>query len=142
MNRKFKELAEHVKKEMGDAIPISVLPDKSLVYKNYRIKKNKNGDYALKQLKGTDSIAEFSTKSAALLAAKFYSINNFSRFNQVLDLDSKYIFNRTDSEIFKIKMKQTKDTDRQDLFLWRCELAEQRASYYQHEILRMFKTYF
>lgn len=142
LSYKAKQLEQMFRQDMGNLLPVTVLNDKSIVYKKYRILKNKLGLFELRYYKTGDLISSFRTQSAALLAAKFYDKDNFARYNEVVSLDTKYYVNLTDSEIFKHRIKTTKDIDRKDLFQWRFEITEQRAKSYKAEITRLFKTHF
>ncbi|NDG30353.1 hypothetical protein EB118_09810 [bacterium] len=133
---------EKLKPDIKSLLPITILPDKSLVYENFRILKNRNEDYELRHLKGRNLIDKFRTKTAALLAAKFYKTKDFNRYNQVVNLDSKYYHNLTDAQLYKFKVKNTQDHDKKDTLQWRLEVSEQRVSYYKEQISQLFKTYF
>lgn len=142
LSYKAKQLEQMLEQDLGKLMPLTVLPDKSVAYKNFRIQKTKTGFYELKYLKTNDSIQRFRTKTSAILAAKFYDKNNFIRYNEVINLDERYYNNSTDSEIFAHRIKTTKDLDRKDLFQWRYEITKHRAKAYKDELTRMFKTHF
>ena len=142
LSYKARQLEQMFKQDVSNLLPVTVLADKSIVYKKYRIVRNKLGIFELRYVKTGDLIDKFRTKSSALLAAKFYDKDNFTRYNEVVSLDTRYYINLTDSEIFRHKVKTTKDLERRDLFQWRFELTEQRAKSYKDEITRLFKTHF
>lgn len=142
LNSKAKQLENLIVQDIGSLMPVTVLNDKSLAYKKYRIVKNKQGLFELRYLKTNDFINKFRTKTSALLAAKFYDKNNFVRLNEVKRLDECYHTNLTDSEVFRYRVQTTKDLDRKDLFQWRFEITNQRARKYKEELTRMFKTHF
>lgn len=139
--RQAKQLENFLEDEFKKNIPIAVLPDKSIVYKRYRIKQNKKGLWQLAYL-GSDNIAEFRIKTTAILAAKFYDKTDFKRYNEVKLLDTHYWNNSNDAGFFKYRYENAKDIDRRDLFLWRWELASSRAKRYKDEISTMFKSNF
>ena len=44
---RIKELAEHFQHELDTKLPVTVLPDGGIVYENYLVKQNKEGNWAL-----------------------------------------------------------------------------------------------
>lgn len=142
LSYKAKQLEQMLEQDLGKLMPVTVLPDKSIAFKNFRVVKSKKGLYELRYLKTNDIIKAFRTKTSALLAAKFYDKNNFLRFNEVINLDERYYNNAVDSEIFQYRIKNTKDVERRDLFQWRYDLTKYRAKAYKEELTRLFKTHF
>lgn len=142
----FKEKAAKLEKFLEDefkkSIPLLVLPDKSVVYSNYKIKQNKQGTWDLKYLKTGDLIDKFRTKTSAILAAKFYDKNRLGRYNDVKNLDLAFWNSSVDSAVFEERIKTTKDLERKDLYRIRFELTRDRASKYKDELSRMFKANF
>lgn len=142
----FKQKAEQLEKfleeEFKKQLPIVVLADKSIIYKNYKIKQNKHGVWLLRYLGTGDIINSFRTKTCALLAAKFYEKNNFVKYNAVLLLDSQYWSNFVDTSFFKSRLEKTNDYEKLDLFRARFDLANARAKHYKNEISMMFKSQF
>jgi hypothetical protein len=135
-----KKLESFLEEELKK-IPLVVLPDKSIVYKNYKIRQNKLGFWVLKHING-DFIDQFRIKTTASLAAKFYDQTNFKRYNEIKLLDSQYWNSNTDAEIFKYKYTNTKDLDKRDIFMWRWEVTKGRAERYKSEISAIFKSNF
>lgn len=135
-----KELAEIVKDKVESATPVQYLPDGSVVYKNYKVVSN-SGNYKLTKLSSRTVIDTFKTKSAAILAAKFYDQNNFNNYSNIKHIDQVFFSNFVDAEIFRFRIKNTKDLDRRDLMQWRLEIAESRAQRYKHEITALLKTH-
>jgi hypothetical protein len=129
-------LEEEIKK-----IPLLVLADKSIVYKQYKIKQNKLGLWVLRYSTG-DIIDYFRIKTTASLAAKFYDRTDIKRYNEVKLLDSQYWHSNNDATFFKYKYQNTKDLDKRDIFVWRWELYNGRANRYKEEITSMFKANF
>jgi hypothetical protein len=117
------------------------MPDKSLVYKRYKIKQNNTGNWDLSYI-GGDKIAEFRIKTTATLAAQFYDQPNFKRYNEVLQLDTHYWNNNNDAVFFKYRYEHAKDIEKRDIFMWRWEQADHRAKRYKEEISSMFKSNF
>lgn len=141
IKRQAKQLESFLEDEFKKKIPILVLPDKSLVYKRYKIKQNKVGNWVLSYADG-DSIAEFKIKTTATLAAKFYDQTNFNRYNEVRQLDTQYWNNSNDAVFFKYRYENAKDLDKRDIFMWRWEQADHRAKRYKETISTMFKSNF
>jgi len=142
----FKRQAEKLEKFLEDefkkTIPLAVMPDNSIVYKNYKIKQNKQKTWDLKYLKTGDLISQFRTKTSAILAAKFYDKNQINNFNDIKNLDLGYWNSSLDSNFFQEKLKTTKDLEKRDLFQCRFELTRSRAAKYKDELSRMFKANF
>lgn len=141
IKRQAKQLESFLEDEFKKKIPILVLPDKSLVYKRYKIKQNKIGNWELSYIDG-DRIAEFRIKTTATLAAKFYDQTNFRRYNEVQQLDIHYWNNSNDATFFKHRYENAKDLEKRDLFMWRWEQADHRAKRYKETISSMFKSNF
>lgn len=136
-----KQLESFLEEEFKKKIPLVVLPDKSIVYKRYKIKQNKQGFWLLTLANG-DTIDQFRIKTTATLAAKFYDQTNFSRYNQVKSLDTHYWNNSNDASFFKYRYEHATDLVKRDIFMWRWELADHRAKRYKEEISTMFKSNF
>ena len=139
--KRHAEKLEHLLLEELKKIPLVVLPDKSLAYKKYKIKENRQGLWALKNAQG-DTIDYFRIKTTASLAAKFYDQTNFKRYNEIKNLDSQYWNNNNDAVFFKYKYENTKDLDKRDLYMWRWEVAKGRADRHKQTISAIFKANF
>lgn len=139
--RQAKQLETFLADEFKNKIPLAILPDKSIAYKQYNIKQNKKGLWAL-GYQGGDAIDEFRIKATASLAVKFYDKTNLKRYNEVKILDTQYWNNSNDAVFFKYRYENAKDLDKRDLFLWRWEQADSRAKRYKEEITAMFKANF
>ncbi len=141
----FKKQAEKLERlleeEFENKKPIVILSDNSLVYRNYRIKRNKHNLYELRHLSG-DLIDRFRLKVTALLAAKFYGTTRFDRFKEVQNLDIDYWTNSIDAVIFKHKLNHTSDIVKKDVFSARFQLTKHRAENSKQEIIRMFRYNF
>lgn len=139
--RQAKQLESFLEEEFKKKTPIAVLPDKSLIYKRYKIKQNKQGLWVM-GLQGGDAIDQFRIKTTAALAAKFYDQTNFARYNEVKTLDTHYWNNSNDAVFFKYRYEHTKDLDKRDIFMWRWEQAESRSKHYKEKISAMFTANF
>jgi hypothetical protein len=141
LKKQAEKLETFLEEEFRKNIPVLVLPDKSIVYKNYKIKKTKQGDWSLKSMTN-DQIKIFRIKATALLAAKFYDQNRFARYNEVCSLDTRYWSSAVDASFFRYRYEHSKDLDKRDLYLWRWEISNNRAKAFKEEISRMFKNNF
>lgn len=141
MVTKVKELKKYIEREIQNNLPVTVLADKSIVYKKYRIKHSKSS-WELTYVYSGDIIEKFYTKSSALLAAKFYDHYDFSKYINIKDLDRKYYNNLADVEIYTDQIKRTSNIEKKDILINRKELSEQRISLYRDEIAVQFKNEF
>ena len=139
--RQAKQLETFLEEEFKKKIPLAVLPDKSIVYKRYKIKQNNQGMWTVR-LQDGDVIDQFRIKTTATLAAKFYDQTNFNRYNEIKSLDTQYWNNSNDASFFKYRYEHAKDLDKRDIFMWRWEQAEHRAKRYKEQISSMFKANF
>jgi len=141
MSTKLKDIKKWCEKEIHENLPVAILSDKSISYKNYRIKQNKI--YWELTKKNSDIVIEkFNTKTSALLAAKFYDSYNYNKLVDIKNLDRKYYYNLIDIEIYKDKLKRTKNLERRDILINRKELSEQKIALYKLEIANHFKNEF
>lgn len=140
--QKAAELETFLREELSKELPIVILPDGSIIYKQYKIKKNKHGLWVLRYTTTGDFIENFRTKSSALLGAKFYDRNRLRQFNQVKVLDTAYWSNLSDSQIFKYRINTTKDLDRKSMLQSRYDLASAKSKNSAGKISQMFKTHF
>jgi hypothetical protein len=126
--------------EEKDNLPLVPLNNGSVAYKNFVIKQDKQGYWAVYKSKGhrLEYLDKFNLKSSACMAAKHFDRGNIMGAIEVHNLDSGYWNNHIDSEIFKYRFKHTKDVDRRDNFLWRWELTNQRAKFYKGKITSAF----
>lgn len=130
-------LTENFRKEL----PIAVIDKNTLIYKNFKIKRLKSGDWGLFQ-KGGFMIEKFDLRVCALMAAKAYSANRLSEYLEIINLDKYYQVNFRDSEIFSYRMRKCKDSFDKDIALWRWEITNARAEYAKAQITHKFKCIF
>lgn len=140
--KQAERLEKFLEDEFSKNLPILVLPDKSIIYKQFRIKQTKHAQWMLTWAKSGDFIDNFNAKTSALLAAKFYIVNNYPRYNEVKYLDLTYWNNSIDATFFKHRLNTTKDAERKDLFYCRYDLANQRSKNARAKITQMFKHNF
>jgi hypothetical protein len=142
----FKKQAEKLENFLNDEVhktlPIAEFSDGTVVYKDYKIKKNKKQYWTLRKAGLADTIDVYYLKASAILAAKFYEKTNISKMQEIKRLDSLYQQNYVDSIIFKHRFNTTADIDRRDLSLWRWELSATRAASLKDTIATMFRHAF
>lgn len=139
--RQAEKLENYLSEEFKKKLPIAVLPNGALVYENFIVKKTKNNQWALYQARGF-KIDTFNLKACALMAAKYYSKNRLTDYNEVVNLDQFYQRNATDADIFKHRYDNTKDLVRKDLALWRWEITTARAKATKQQIAFKFRQMF
>jgi hypothetical protein len=139
---KVQELAEQFQEELNRKLPVSVLPDGGIVYKDYLVKQTKDGNWALYNYKQSNFIDQFFLKTCALMAAKAYSLTKIEQFFEIKRLDNQYWANHSDSKIFKNNIKLAKEFERYLILLNRLEESTVKEHYYKEEISKMFKWTF
>jgi hypothetical protein len=125
-------------------LPLLPLENGAVAYKNYVIKQDKQGYWAVFKNNNhkLNYVDKFNLKSSACMAARHHSRNDIMGTAEIRNLDSGYWNNHMDSEIFKYRFKNTKDVERRDLFLWRWQITDQRAKFYKQRITAAFSHAF
>ena len=139
--QKFEEFENFVNEIFEKNLPISVADDGSILYKDYKIKIDKNKNWSLYS-RSFDLIDTFYLKATALLAAKSYQKNNMKMYFDIKELDNKYNQNATDTIYFNHFKKVTSDLVKRDVYTWRYEISLNRAKHYKVEIASLFKNNF
>lgn len=141
IKRQAEKLEKYLDEEFKHNLPVVQMSDKSLVYKNFKIKRDKKGYWILGRV-GGNNLDKFNLKTCALIAVKLYSANNLSKYNEIKNLDNYYQKNSNDSEVYRYIYKKTKDLVKKDTCLWRWEISDQRARYAKSQIVTKFKMMF
>lgn len=141
LKRQAKKLEHLFEQEVRKELPIALLNDGSMMFENFKIKKTKQGTWDIFHYRGP-KIDSFNLKACALMAAKLYKNNRLSTYNEVKILDQTYQKNYNDSEIFKYRFVNTQDMDKRDVFLWRFEIAINRAKEAKLQISNKFRNMF
>ena len=141
----FKKHAEKLEKlmeeEFNKKVPLLVVNKNYLLYKNFKIKKNKLENWEL--ISPSDQIIEtFKLKVNAALAAKFYDRNQILNFKEIKDLDTKYWTNATDSMVFRERYNKSKDNIKKDIYISRWDITKTRTEQYKTEISKLFSYNF
>ncbi len=138
----IKQLAKYFDQELHIHLPISELPDKSLVYNNYLVRQIKNNNWALYHLTTHELLDEFYLKSCALISAKYYATNQLNKTFDIKHLDRRYSSNHNKSTIFKAHLKSTNDYEHYLTLLNRYDYCFGQAEYFKQCITAVFKTTF
>ncbi len=134
----IKALAEQFSHELDAKLPVHVLPNGDIAYKQYRIRQTKNSNWAIYDSKNNSRIDQFFLKSCALMAAKAYNSTKLERYSEVKQLDNRYWANYCDHLVFKKNIQKAKDFDHYLILLTRLEDSEAKVKYYKDAISRMF----
>lgn len=140
--RVIKDLAQAFDSDMSKTMPVTVLPNGDVSYKDFIIKPTGHQTWGIYQHKGQELLNEYYLKTCALMAAKYYSACQLERYSEVKRLDTRYWACHSDSVIFKNNMKLAKELDRYIVLLNKLEDAESKAAFYKDAITRMFKWAF
>lgn len=140
--RVIKELAEQFDQELNKQLPVSVLPNGDIVYKNYLVRHLPSGNWGVYNHTNKEFVDQFFLKSCALMAAKAYNHAQILKFKEIKILDSRYWANYCDSLVYRHNIKITGDTSRYLILLDKLENSETKTQQYKTEISRMFKSSF
>lgn len=125
--------------ELKSVSPVLRVNDQTLVYKNFKIKQNKQEwDLVI----NNDVIGSFKLRAGAIMAAKYFEKKDLKRFNEVKTLDFQYWQHSVDEEIFRYKINTTKDFDKKDIFQARWMQSRDRAKIYKQKITSLFRSSF
>jgi hypothetical protein len=137
----IKELAKYFDEELQSSLPITILPNGALGYKNFLVKQLPNSNWGVFNVGNTDLVNQYYLKSCALMAAKFYNHKQVVKCYEVKDLDDGYWSNYSDSIIFKNNLVKVND-DKYQILLTRLEESSYQAKLYQNKISVLFKWTF
>lgn len=138
----IKKLAEHFSVELDKKLPITVLPNGGILYKDYLIKIMKNGNWGVYNYKQKNLIEQFYLKTCALMAAKAHASTNLTTFFEIKHLDNRYWANHCDFVVYKNNIKTAKEFDRYLVLLTRLEESQIKEAHYKEEISNKFKWSF
>lgn len=139
--KQARQLETFLDEEFKSKLPIALLPDGSLAYNGFVVKRNKQDKWQLNRSKGLP-LDTFNVKSCAIIAAKLYGAGRFEKYSELKMLDELYHKNHTDTVIFKQRYTTTKDLDKRDLYVARYVNAEHYANYAKAQIASKFKMLF
>ena len=73
LKRTIKELANYFDQELHQILPLKVLANGSLIYKNYFVKKLHNNNWGVFNVLSNDLKEQYHLKSCAVMAAKAFN---------------------------------------------------------------------
>lgn len=138
----IKELAVKLEEDFKKTLPINILPNGNIVYKQYTIKPMASGNWALVNTNNTYVVEEFYLKTTALMAAKAYSRVDLNKFFEIKRIDNKYWACHSDLQVYKNNIKNAKDFDRFCILLNKLENSQAESDTYKEKISQMFKWTF
>lgn len=138
----IKELAEQFTEDFNKIHQLIVLPDGSVVYKDFLIKRLKNENYGIHHLPSKELVGQFFNKACAVMAAKAYSKTLLTKYYEIKQLDNRYWANRCDNIVYRKNIKTAKEFERYLVLLNKLEDSEHKSEHYKEEISRMFKWSF
>jgi hypothetical protein len=138
----IKEIADYFDQELQVALPLSVMPDGSLVYKDFLVKQLDNLNWGMYNLATKDLINEYYLKSSALIASKAYNHRQYAKYYEINDLDRKYAVLSNDNLIFKHNLDTEKEHEKHEVLLTKFEENSLQYKHYKELILRLFRQTF
>lgn len=141
MKKTIKDLASYFDSEFELILPIYVLPNGSLLYKNFVIKQLYNKNWGVFNKQNKDLINQYHLKSCALMAANAYNHRFFNKCNEIKELDRKYWSNHINSLISKNNIKSSNE-DNYHILLTKLEECDLKANWYKNKISKLFKNTF
>jgi hypothetical protein len=139
--KQAKQLETFLDEEFKTKLPIALLQDGSLGYKDFIVRQTTAKQWNLKRNNGTE-LDLFNLKVCAIIAAKLYSVSNFKNYNELKNLDILYYQNNADAHRFKRKYTTTQDLDLRDIYVARYVQASQKATYAKKQIASKFSAMF
>ena len=138
----IKELASQFEEDLKKTLAITVLPNGNVVYKDYRIELDQQGNWSIVKPTVIDPIGSFYLKTSALMAAKAYDRNDLNKVFEIEQLDTDYKNNHTASLVFANNIKKAKDFSRFIVLLNKLEYSQERTEHFKDKISKMFKWSF
>lgn len=135
------EFALYFDKELQAKLPITILPNGALGYKDCLVRQLSAGTWGLYNTRNLDLVGEYYLKSCALMAAKFFSHKQVEKRYEIKELDTNYWLHYTDSLIFKNNIDTVSD-DRYSILLTRLEESNFQTLRYKTKISMLFKCAF
>lgn len=139
LNNKKAVLAQIFDQELAK-LPIFLLPNGCLMYKDYKITKTATGMWKLSRQ--GKSLFEYNLRASALVAASFESKQRYSRLPELKMYDQNYALNSADCDLFSQRLKREQNIERIDTLTARLDIAKTRADYNKKKISAMFNTAF
>jgi hypothetical protein len=137
-----KDLAEQFASDFTKKLPVTVLPDGGIVYKEFLIKEQTTGNWGVYNIRSKTLVEQYFLKTCALMGAKAYNNTNIDKFFEIKRLDNRYWASYCDLLVYKKNIKTAKDFDRYVILLNKLEDTETKTEHYKEQISRMFKWSF
>lgn len=134
-------IEEFVSKELAVNPPITSLSNNIVVVNDLIVKKNKKEMWTLRRLSGP-IIDSFYLKSSAIIAASFYSKNNFKSYSSLKILDDMYVKNKSDATRFYQRYVKSKDPDIRDIYISRYTESLGNAETAKAQLIKQFNHLF
>lgn len=141
-NNTVKELASTFEDELNNSLPVTVLPNGNIAYKNYVIKKTIQDNWAVYIKSSNCLIDEYHLKTCALMSINAYTKNNLAKFFEIKRLDNSYWASYSDNQVYQNNIKKTKDFSRYIILLNKLEDSQTRTQHLKEQISKMFKWSF
>jgi uncharacterized protein (DUF885 family) len=137
-----KDLAEQFASDFTKQLPVTVLPDGGIVYKEFLIKQQTTGNWGVYNIRSKSLVEQYFLKTCALMGAKAYNSTNIDKFFEIKRLDNRYWASYCDLLVYKKNIKTAKDFDRYVILLNKLEDTETKTEHFKEQISRMFKWSF
>ena len=138
----IKELAEQFRHELDSKLPVAVMPNGDIIYKDYLVRVLPSGNWGLFDLRYKDLKDQFYLKTCALMAAKAYYNVQLEKYTEIKDIDNKYWASFSDLQVYKKNIKTAKDFERYLILLNKLEETETRTVHFKERVSRMFQWSF
>lgn len=138
----IKELANFFDKELSSSLPLTILPNGAVGYKDFLIRQTKDGNWGVYSVVSKELINQYYLKSCALMAAKAYNSVQLEKYHEIKRLDNRYWANHCDTLVYKKNIKTAKEFERYLILLNKLENSEALTEHFKEEISRMFKWSF
>jgi hypothetical protein len=136
---KVKELAEDFGNTLTKQLPVILLKNGAIGYKDFIIKQNSLGRWGIHSIHNLkETVGEYNLKTCALMAAKAYNSTQIARFNEIKELDNHYQANHIEHQVYKKNIKSAKELDKYIILLNKLEESVIKTEAYKQKITRMF----
>jgi hypothetical protein len=136
---KVKELAEDFGNTLTKQLPVILLKNGAIGYKDFIIKQNSLGRWGIHSIHNLkETVGEYNLKTCALMAAKAYNSTQIARFNEIKELDNHYQANHIEHQVYKKNIKSAKELDKYIILLNKLEESVFKTEAYKQKITTMF----
>lgn len=133
------KMVDSLHNEMKDYMPIYILPDKSILYKQYRIKQLRNKNWGVFRTNG-DFIDQYFFKTAALLGSEYYDKLEFEKLCHIRIIDSRCWSYYFDMLQLKNTLHSYTDYDQYLIAVNKLERVEHLAKEYKSKLQHMYQS--